>query len=81
MGRGGENETRLGREELEFFQLKREFGFLFRAFVFGDGFAEGTGVLAVERALKRRGKGGGPEILGQHGGPGQGLQKAPVPAD
>ena len=58
-----------------------ELVFLLGFFGGGDGFAERTGVVAVECPCHGVAQGVGLKVAGEHGRPGDGLQQGPVRAE
>ena len=70
----------LKRRILELLRLRRELGFVFGFLSGGNGPADWTGMFAVEGFFQRLRQGIRVKIIGQHGRPGDGLQRGPMPA-
>jgi hypothetical protein len=78
----GRDEDKCGRamEKFQFFDFKLGVGFFFGLPSFGDGFAEGAGMFAVESFFDGFGKRGDARVVREHPGPGDGLQGGPMSA-
>lgn len=78
--RRGKNKRGLLRNELQFLDLKRQFGFFLSLFAGGDLFAQLARMRAIERLGDGFTDGRGLKIRCKHVGPRHGLKHGPMPA-
>ena len=72
--RGDQNQTLLKRRKIQLQIIYSKLIFLFRIFGGGNGFAQGTGMLAVKGPGHGLAERAGLEIVREHRRPGDGLQ-------
>ena len=79
--RRDQNKIFLHRRKFQFLRLERKFGFLFRLFSGGDGFAKRAGMFAVESFRHGFCDGLCAKIVREHRRPRDGLQQRPMRAE